>query len=248
MKKLLIPIIFYFACFNTLALKAQSLDEILASHAEVMGFDKLMNVKTIIIEGSNYFGDRSMPFKTIIKKPSQYYSERDFNGQKMLQVLDGEKGWSQNPRNGITDLSGGRLEMLKNNAQFGGMLMNWKEKGLKVSLVGKEDFEGTEVIKLQVENKDGQISELYLDAESFITLKQVSKRTFQGNETTSTVVFSNYKIIDGIAVAFNTKTTSSGQAGGRGGRGMGGGTMVIKTVEFNQDVDDSIFKKPDTSK
>ncbi len=129
MKKIKIILVLFFLCSSAFVLQAQSLDEILQAHSEVMGFEKLMQVKTIIIEGESYFGERSMPFKTIIKKPSKYYTERDFMGRKMLQVLDGEIAWSTSPRDeGIRAITGPQLEMLKETADYGGILMNWKEK------------------------------------------------------------------------------------------------------------------------
>ena len=249
MKKLLFILTITILCPHASILYAQDLDEILQEHAKVMGYDKLKDVKTITIVGENYFGDRTMPFKTIFKFPSKYYNERDFMGRKMLQIIDGDKAWSLNPRNGMGDITGSRLEMLKKNAVFGGLLYNWEEKGLKISLDGTEDYEGTEVLKLLVENPEGEVSEIYLDADSYITLKQTSIRVFEENEIRATKAFSNYQMIDGIAVAFNSVTTSDGQtSGGGGGRRMGGGTMVIKTIVFNAEVNDVIFVKPESVK
>jgi hypothetical protein len=52
-------------------------------------------------------------------------------------------------------------------------------------------------------------------------------------------------MVEGIAVAFNSETTSSGGGGqDRGGRGMGG-TQVIEKVEFNKPIDEALFKKPE---
>jgi outer membrane lipoprotein-sorting protein len=248
MKKLSIILFVAFLCSVSLTLGAQTVDEILQAHSKVMGYDKLEVVKTISIVGDNHFGERSMPFKTIIKLPSKYYNERDFMGRKMIQVVNGEIAWTLHPMRGLNEVKGSQLEMLKRNAIFGGMLYHWKEKGLKVSLIGAEDFEGTEVLKLLVEDEQANISEIYLDAESYISLKQVTVRVLEENEIRATKVFSNYKMIDGIAVAFNSVTTSDGQAEGRGGRRMGGGIMVIKSIEFNTEVDDSIFIKPESKK
>ncbi len=249
MKKILFILTITILCPHSSILQAQKLDEILREHSKVMGYDKLKEVKTITIVGENYFGDRSMPFKTIFKFPSKYYNERDFMGRKMLQVMDGDKAWSLNPRNGMGDIKGSRLEMLKKNAVFGGLLYNWEEKGLKISLEGTEDFEGTEVLKLIVENTEGEISEIYLDADSYVTLKQTSIRVFEENEIRATKSFSNYQMIDGIAVAFNSVTTSDGQANsGGGGRRMGGGTSIIKSISFDNKVNDIIFTKPESIK
>lgn len=246
MKKLSLPIILYFVFFQCFTSQSQNLDEILKSHVEVMGYEKLAEIKTITIVGKRFFGERTVPFKTVIKRPNKYYSERSFRGRKTMQVCDGDKAWSLSPMSGVSHMYGKQLEMLKRNADFGGMLYQWKEKRLNITLDGREDFEGTELIKLKVESETGDVSEIFLDAESFITIKQVTKRTLQERNITATVIFSNYKMIEGVAVAFNTETTSDLPT--EDGRKLGGGVKVINTIEFNSEVDDSLFTKPETKR
>ncbi len=224
---------------------AQSLEEILKNHAEIMGFDKLKSAKTMIITGKSQRGGNANPFTIYIKGEKSRY-ESDFMGNKMIRVFDGETGWMTDPRDGsIRDLEGRQLRMMGQATQLGGILYNWKEKDLKVELEGKENFEGTDVFKLKITREDGVVTYAYLDCESYVLLKQTSVRVFQGNEFESTTLFSNYQMIEGVAVAFNSETVSSGSGGqGRGGRGMGG-AEVIEKVEFNKPIDDSLFKKPE---
>ena len=224
---------------------SQNLEEILKNHSEVMGFDKLAGVKTLIIHGKSKRGDTDMPFTQYIKGEKSRY-ESEMMGAKIIRVSDGEKGWTTNPRDGtIRELAGRQLTQMNQGRQIGGILFNWKAKGYQVSLEGKEKFEGTDVFKIKVIMQEGAVSYAFLDADSYVLLKQTSVRVFQDNEIESTTTFSNYKMVDGIAIAFNSETTSTGGSSqGRGGRGMGGGTQVIEKVEFNQPIDDSMFNKP----
>jgi hypothetical protein len=223
---------------------SQDLDNILKEHAEVMGFEKLAGMKTMIITGKTKRGDRENPFTIYIKgKKSRY--ETDFMGNKMVRAFDGETGWMINPRDGsIRVLEGRQLNQMSQSTQLGGILFNWKEKGFQLAYEGKENFEGTEVYKLKVTNPNGVITYAFLDCESYVLLKQISIREFQGNRMESTTLFSNYQMIDGVAVAFNSQSASSGDGGQGRGRGMGGGTQVIEKVEFNKPIDDNLFEKP----
>ncbi len=224
---------------------AQSLEEILKNHAEIMGFDKLASQKTMIITGKSQRGGNDSPFTIYIKgKKSRY--ESDFMGNKMIRVFDGSTGWMTNPRDGsIRELEGRMLQQMSQATQLGGILYQWKEKNFKIELEGKEKFEGTDVFKLKVTREDDVVTYAYLDCESYVLLKQTSLRVFQGNEFESNTLFSNYQMVEGVAVAFNSETTSSGSGGpGRGGRGMGG-AEVIEKVEFNKPIDDALFKKPE---
>jgi hypothetical protein len=210
-----------------------------------MGFAKLDEVKTIIIQGKSKRGENDSPFTIYIKGDKSRY-ESDFMGSKMVRAVDGETGWMTNPRDGsVRVLEGRQLTQMNQATQLGGILYNWKKKGFKVSLEGKENFEGTDVFKIKITREDDVVTYAFLDCESYVLLKQTSVRVFQGNEMESTTVFSNYQMVEGVAIAFNSQSASSGGGGqGRGGRGMGGGAQVIEKVEFNKPIEDSLFKKP----
>jgi len=243
MKKFFFLSIIFF-CFHFISLNAQSLDEILKSHSKAMGFEKLKGINTITITGENYLGDQKVPFKTIIKNPSKYYHERIFMGNELIQVLDGDKAWSLNPMNGINDIYGSQLKLLKKSREYGGLLFKREEKGLSVILDGTELIEEKKVFKLKVTDQDTLITDVFMDAKSYYIIKQSTKRVFQGDTITATVLFSNYRVIDGIAVAFKTETISDKLIDEDENRKMGGGVMEIKSIEFNKPIDESIFIKP----
>lgn len=237
-------LIIFFICFHFISLHAQSLDEILKSHSKAMGYEKLKGINTITITGENYMGTQKVPFKTIIKKPSKYYHERIFMRNKLIQVLDEDKAWSLHPMSGITDIYGSQLAILKKSREYGGILFKSDEKELSIVLEGSEIMEDKKAFKLKVTEKDSLITDVFMDAKSYYIIKQSTKRVFQGDTITATVLFSNYRVIDGIAVAFNTETISDKEVSGDGSRQMGGGMMQIKSIEFNKPIDESIFIKP----
>lgn len=243
MKRLFFLTIIFF-CFHFISLQAQNLEEILKSHSKVMGFEKLKGIETIMIAGENYLGTQKIPFKTIIKKPSKYYHERIFMGNEWIQVLDEDKAWSLNPMNGITDIYGSQLAILKKSREYGGLLFKKEEKGLTVILEGSELINEMMAFKLKVIDKDSLITDVFMDAKSFYIIKQSTKRVFQGDTITATFLFSNYRVIDGIAVAFKAETISDKLVDEDESRNLGGGVMEIKSIEFNKTIDASIFVKP----
>ena len=109
---------------------SQSLEEILNKHAEIMGFQKLDQVKTTIITGKSQRCGNDSPFTIYIKGEKSRY-ESDFMGNKMVRAYDGENGWIRNPRDGsITELTGRQLTQMTRATQLGGILYKWKEKDL----------------------------------------------------------------------------------------------------------------------
>jgi hypothetical protein len=124
----------------------------------------------------------------------------------------------------------------KDEMDINGSLFNYKEKGNTVEYIGKEDMEGTDTYKLKVTKKTGDIEYVYLDASSYLKLKETSKHKFEDKEIESESLFSNYKKVDGIMFPFTVeqreKDSSQGQA------------MNFETIEVNPKVDNAMFRMP----
>jgi outer membrane lipoprotein-sorting protein len=221
---------------------AQSVDEILANHYKAMGGkDKISNIKTLKMTGNIDIGpDMKAPFTIFMKDGSKVRFEMELQGMKMVQSLDGDSGWYINPFGGKNDperMSPDAIRESKEEADFTGPLFNYKQKGNTVELLGKEDMEGTDTYKLKVTKKSGDISYFYLDASSYLELKQTSKHKFEDKESESSHLSSNYKNVDGVMFPFSMEERSSDDA-------SQGQTMNIETVEVNPKIDESIFKMP----
>jgi len=221
---------------------AQSVDDILANHYKAMGGkDKIANIKTLKMTGNIDIGpDMKAPFTIFMKEGTKIRFEMDLQGMKMVQTLDGDSGWYINPFGGKTDperMSPDAVRESKEEADFTGPLFDYKKKGNTVELLGKEDMEGTDTYKLKVTKKTGDISYFYLDASSYLELKQTSKHKFEDKELESSHLSSNYKNVDGIMFPFSMEERSSDDA-------SQGQTMNIETVEVNPKIDESIFKMP----
>jgi hypothetical protein len=120
-------------------------------------------------------------------------------------------------------------------ADMDGMLWNWKEKGYTVTSDGNEDMEGTPCNKIKLETKEGDSFTYYIDSDSYIMLRSNSKMKMMGNEVESDTYYSNYMMVDGIAVPGKIETKMNGQLMG---------TVIIEKIELNQGLDDALFEKP----
>jgi outer membrane lipoprotein-sorting protein len=224
---------------------AQSLEEILARHYEAMGKTKLDQVKTIIIHGNNLRMGQEMPYQTWIEYPDKFRTESSMMDRKMIQVINGDKAWGTNPRLGeVEDITGPRLQQTQERMQFGSALLHYNKDTQKLEYLGKEDLEGTDVYVLKLTNTDGNTVTSYLDAESYVLLKSKATRSFQGNQGTISTEYSNYRMVDGIAVAFSIRTEREGMQGPGGRPGGMGGDQTIESIEFNKPIDPALFEKP----
>jgi outer membrane lipoprotein-sorting protein len=220
---------------------AQTADEIIAKHEKAMGGkDKIKAVKTERVTGKMVMGQgMEAPFTMEMARPNKMRMEFTFQGMTGVQAFDGTTGWSVMPFMGKTDPEAAPEEEAKKmqeQANMDGLLMDYKDFGRTVELVGKEDLEGTPVYKLKVTQKSGDIVYLYIDADQYMLLKQAGKTKVRGQEIESETVFGDFKTVDGLVFPHSIEQKMPG--------GHGGMTMTISKIELNPDVAGSRFTMP----
>lgn len=232
--------LFIMAALFSVTLFAQdlSLDKVLKNYYEVNGIEKMKDINTFTIHGKSVSMGQEFPFTMYKKRPSKFRLEVPIQGTTMLQIYNGEAGWMVMPWTGTTEpkeMTADQLKGFKKETDFEGPLYHWKEKGNKVELTGTEDMEGTKVYVLKVTDKDGDITNYYIDAENFVVLKTKTKTTIRGQEVESETYYSDYRDDDGFAVAYSIEVKNNGQTGQ---------SMEITDIKYNEPVADSLFNKP----
>ncbi|GAB3951175.1 hypothetical protein GCM10028805_30770 [Spirosoma harenae] len=225
-----------FAISLSVGAQAQTVDEIVDKHVAALGgMDKLNGVKTLYVERSLSVNGMAIPSKSTVLVGKAMRTESSVMGNSMVQVVNGTTGWMIRPAmmGGTGDPEDMPADQVKQ--QLGqldpfGALVNYKDKGNKVELVGKEKSDGKDVYHLKVTTKEGQTIDEYLDATTYL----VSKVGLAMNGQTGEISFSDYKDKDGIKFA-NTMEMNSPQ---------GALTFSTEKITVNGPVDESIFKKP----
>jgi len=219
---------------------SQTVDEVIDNHVKALGgMDKLNAIKTAKMTGTFSGGGIDIPVTIYIKRPDEARMEMSFQGQSMIRATDGKEGWSISPFNGkktAEKMPAEELKEMKQQAEIEGQLVNYKDKGSKAELMGKDDMEGSEVYKIKLTDKDGDVTYYYLDSQSYLILKDAAKRKIKEKEINTETYYGNYKATDGVmfpmAIEFKQPGSSDSQK------------AVIDKIEINPTVDDSIFKMP----
>jgi len=180
-----------------------------------------------------------------LKRPNKMRSEITLQGMTIITAFDGETGWMINPMMGKTDpekLPPDQVKAMKEQGDsLRGPLVDYKEKGHKVELMGREEIEGTEVYKLKFIRKgaaSGEFDIYYIDAEYFLPIKAKGKRQVGGSEVESEVSLGDYKEVDGLIMPHSFTSTSS----------MGGGSLTIEKIELKVKLGDDRFTMPKVEK
>lgn len=215
---------------------SQTVDEIIAKNLQSRGgIDKLKAVKSIKMMGKLVTQGMEFPVVLYLKRPNLMRNESEFQGQKIISIFDGEKAWQINPLFGSgepMEVTGVQAESVKEQADIDGPFVDYKEKGIKIELLGKEEVEGTPAYKLKVITKDGKEKFYYLEANSCLEIKAESSFEFQGSTYTSVSTISDYKEVDGLKFPFSIQITSA----------MGNVQILFEVIEINPELDDSLFK------
>jgi outer membrane lipoprotein-sorting protein len=242
MKSLRIPAALFFFLTLISFSAAQTVDEVIDNYVNAVGgIEKLNSVKTLKITGKFLSGSFEIPFTQTISVPDKILIEMTMQGLTMKQACDGTTAWMINPFQGSKEpekMTEEQTKYMKEQADFEGKLINYKDKGCTAELMGKEDMEGSDVYKIKLTDKDGDITYYYIDASNNILLKESAKRKIKEKEIDQDIYYSDYKPIDGIMIPMALEIKSSA---GRGGSQK----VSIDSVEFNVSVDDSIFKMPE---
>ena len=215
---------------------AQSLDEVLQKHFDAVGQEKLMETNTYVIKASINQMGMQIPMTMKMKRPNKFRMEMEMQGQKMIQVYDGEKGWVVAPwiSSEPQALEGAQLQQAMDQADIDGELYNYKEKGHSADLIGKVNFNDNETYRIKLTTKDGIVKNYYLDAGSYLVSGVKSKVNAQGQEVEIEQTMSDYKETDGVMIARKIESKTP----------MGTAAIVIEEVSFGKDLDESEFKKP----
>lgn len=218
-----------------------SLEEILEAHFEVVGQESLSEIQSIKQTGKVLVQGIEMPMVLTMKRPNMMRINASMGGaEAVFMAYDGTNGWSIAPWTGSldpVDLPEDQLKDAMQQADLDGPLYNYEEKGHQLSLEGLEEVEGTEAYKLELTLKSGDVVYYFLDTEAFVPIKMTSKTMMQGQELETEQYFSNFKMVEGFAVAHSVETKIMG---------MTQMQITIDTIEVNPEIEDSYFKKPGT--
>jgi hypothetical protein len=241
-----------FACllltgFAAAAASAQSADELVEKYIQAKGGrEKIKAVKSVRFAGRMTMGQGMEAPVTMELVPPARKVRQDFTIQGMTgtQAYDGANGWQVMPFLGKTEaevMTGDDLKEIKQNADLlEGPLFNYKDKGNKVEYLGKGDLEGSPVQKLKLTEKDGDVTTIYLDADSYLELKSETTRTIRGQATDIETTFGNYKQVEGLTMPFTMETKMKGAPGPQ--------VITIDKIEVNTSIAANRFDAPKVEK
>jgi outer membrane lipoprotein-sorting protein len=215
-------------------ISAQSLDEIVKKYTAANKLDQVANLKTIKITANMSMMGMDLPMVLWMKNPNKIKSVTSFNGQDIIQVFDGEKGWAINPMTGSSDpveMTPDQIKQTLRSNMFQNSMANYLKNG-QLALNGEENVNEKPAYKLKATLEGGQVIDMFIDKNSYFLVKQSTTTDMNGTSVTADSYPSDYTEINGLMVPM--KTTTSAQ-----GMDM---VLTFTKVEVDAPMEDSVFK------
>jgi outer membrane lipoprotein-sorting protein len=200
-----------------------------------MKSDKLSSVKTIKITGKMSAMGMEMPMVMFMKNPDKIKVAYTFNGQDMISVFDGQKGYMMNPMTGSSapvELTGDQLKQVQNNNVFRNELLNYFKNG-QITLEGSEDVNGKPAHKLKINVAGGKPVFMFLDKGTSLLVKTKTTVDQMGTQMDVESFMTEYTDIQGVVMPKKTTAMANG---------MEAAVITFDNIEVNIPMDDAVFK------
>lgn len=232
-RKLLTVASLLVVCLIAAPAYAQTAEEIVAKNIAAKGGEaKLKAVQTLRQTGTMTLQGQTAQLMTVSRRPNLSRQDISIMGTTITMAFDGTKAWMLNPLVGpeAIEMPAEQAEMIKDQADIDGPLMDYKSKGSTIELVGIEDAGGKKAFHLRVSRKGLPPTELFIDTTSYLDVKAVTVVPGSG---TMEMTFGDYRVVDGMTVPFSVKSSAAG---------MTLSELKLDKVEFNITLPPDIFK------
>ncbi|MDC8004367.1 outer membrane lipoprotein-sorting protein [Aureisphaera galaxeae] len=230
--------------------QAQTAEEIVDNFFEnTGGMDAWKKIKSMKATGTASFGPQKFPFIMYTMVDGRMAAEVDLQGSKFIpQAFDGEKQWAMNFQTmeaEAADSEASQNYKANEAKDFPDPFLDYKSKGYTISYEGKETIEGTEAFKVKltknpimVDGKEEAHSVMYyFDTENYVPIVSEEKITSGPQKgMVQQTLYSEYLEAGDIFYPYTFDVKMGGQVVQ---------SINMTEVEFNADIDESIFVMPE---
>jgi len=231
-----LTISFVFAVFAITSLSAQDLDKILSDHYKASAQDKMSKITSTTMIGKSVAMGMETKMAIYQARPNNFRLEVNVMDSKIINTFNGTTGWFYAPIMGVTEAREMTQDELKTVIQQSNMnspLWDYKAKGNSISLAGTTDDGSAYMLKLTTAEADEMT--ICISKKTSLISKVITTQMAQGMETEIEMEMKDYKVVKGIPVAHYMVTKVGGQVIS---------TTTFESIEYNKDLDPSLFEKP----
>ena len=229
---------------------AQTVDDVVAKHIQARGgYDRIKAIQTIKMTRTVATPFTNVQVVVYKKRPNLVRFEQTPKGQttSTARGINAEAAWDTGAGGKIlTRPDKVAIEGRETEADFDGLLVDWKEKGHAVSLEGTEEYAGSQAYKLKVTTKGGSVRHVFIDTTSFMEigmtgvsmLPQVDPKTKEFRTQQSSFIFGDFREVNGVKFPFSIDEERIG------GPITQSFATYTEKIEVNVPMEDALFATP----
>ena len=238
-----------FSVVSSSSAAAQSVDEIVTKHIAARGgYDKIKAIQTIKITRTVATPFSSVAVVTYKKRPNLVRIDQTPKGQTVAtsRGINADGAWDVVQGKVVMRPENVTLEGRETDADFDGLLVDWKEKGHSVTLEGKESIGGSEAHKLKVTTKGGSVRLVFIDTKTFmetgvsgvVLLPGVDPRTKGPRTQQSAWTYGDFRDVNGVKFPYSVDEERTA------GPITTSMAHFTEKIEVNVPLEDSFFAPP----
>jgi outer membrane lipoprotein-sorting protein len=236
MRRLFPLLLVLFLC-RAFAQNALSVDDIVARNIKARGgVTKLASIKSLRATYSSEEDGKPVRLIELQKRPNKLRRNISFQGNMIVFAYDGQSAWqSSSQGKGPSPVPADLALELREEADIDGPLVNYKDKGSTLELLGKEKLNGRDVYNLKIKLKEGQVRNIYLDARNFLEVKETGFFEKGGKRVDFVTIYKGYRPVQGVLFPFVIEQKEGEEESQ---------STYLKKMEINLPVADSLFTMP----
>lgn len=222
-------------------LQAQTVDSLIARHLEARGgVHRLEAIQTLSMSGRAIAGPGLEALVTReVRPPGRIRTEFAHQGVTAVYACDGSRCWYVAPMSGTFEpelMSPSDTSLAIEQADVLG-LSDWKAKGHRIEMMGKETIDGRETYKLKVTLSGGAVYTAYLDVESALLVRKERTRTLGDRTIEVETTFGDFRPVGGVVFPHSIRSSAKGQSESL--------EVIVEEIEINALIDDARFEMPE---
>lgn len=216
-------------------------EQIVARCVEALGGQQAWDaVETLEISGTfATFSAPPLPFLVQRKRPNLYRHELRDAGFPIVIGFDGRTAWWDNDTP-FAEVDFPSLVPLaysrgyEADAEIVPPLLDWRERGHRLALVGRGQLEGIEAWEIEVTLASGIVERWFVGVDDFLPVGRSSPGGFKNFEAESRSFFTDYRPVEGLMFPHHVESELDNRYG----------VMDVTQVRLNPPLPDELFSLP----
>lgn len=159
------------------------------------------------------------------------FATDEMSGSK---AFDGKVAWVKKGAEAAVAMTAEDTAGMRVHADFDPPFLDAAKRGISIKLAGKSEVAGTPAYDFEVTSASGEIEHHFIDAATFLTLRETWSMKKDGKVITGSVRLGDYRKVQGRMVNHSMEFESEGSAG----------KSVVSQVAYDKAIDPSVFAMP----